>query len=343
MPAWAQPAAALEATADTDRDWTQYVRPGIDVIAQYALSLRDENGETDWFHAFELSRAHASVTGQYEGAEARLLVEAVRSASEGALIGVAGDSLVLRVREAYAGYTAFDMLTIRAGVVPTLTTAALEEVWAMRAVERVALERLGLASPADLGGTSTVELPEHVGWIGFGAYNGEGYNGRELNRGKSFEAAADIHPLGFIEEVRPLSILVSYVAGSTGTALARANRLSGGIGWAMDRLGVGASIVWAQGIEHRGDQNALAFEAIVRGEPYEQVLLAAQFTHGSRNLDAPESDTLLTVTGAAGYRIVDPLEALLAVDAFVPSALAKASLPELDNWRFRAVARARFE
>lgn len=80
------------------------MRPGLQVFGQYALRLVDGSaGDTAWFHAFELPRAHASLGASYGPVQGRFVLEAVRSASEGALLGVAGDSLVLRVREAWAG------------------------------------------------------------------------------------------------------------------------------------------------------------------------------------------------------------------------------------------------
>ncbi|MEZ4439819.1 MAG: hypothetical protein R3B72_12060 [Polyangiaceae bacterium] len=329
--------------ADEVRRWTDYVSPGVDIIGQYGVSLRKVNGETDWFHEFEIPRIFGTITGHYEELEARLVVESVRSSSEGALIGVAGDSFVIRLREAYAGYTAFEHLELKLGLVRTLTIPALQRGWDTRAISAVGTQRVAYASPADLGATARGLLPEGFGWVGVGAYNGEGYNRRELNRGKNVEIAAEIHPLAFIEAVEPLGLFFSYVSGSTGVALARQNRFTGAVMWTMDRLGVGASVVYAQGVQDRGETKGALVEGWVRGEPYDNVLLAAQVAQWWRDLDAPERDTVLTVTGAAGYRILEPLEAFLAVDALVTSDAAATALPELDDYRFRAVTRVSFD
>jgi hypothetical protein len=317
---------------------------GVDVIAQYVLSLRDDAaGETDWFHEFELPRAHASIRGRWGDASARILLEAVRSTSEGALIGVAGESIVLRLREAWAGYRLFDTLDIRAGMVPTLTIPALEAAWRSRAVERVGPERVGLLSPADLGAHAVVTLPLDLGWIGAGGYNGEGYAAQELNRGKNAEIAADIHPFGWTELGKPFSVFGSYHNGSSGTGLARADRITAALLWNDVLVGGGASMTYALGVQDDDDKNAVILEGFVRGNPIFGLLLAGQVAHYWRDLDAPERDGLLMVTGAAGYRLFNPLEAWIAVDAFVPSDLTDVALPELDSWRFRAVARATFE
>ena len=136
------------------------VRAGLEIFAQY--SYRDTAGPGDnrtWFHAFDVPRVHGAVEGQWEAARGRVVLEATRSASEGSLIGVAGDSLVLRVREAYAAYRAWDVLDVSAGVVPTLTVPELDGTWMLRPIAPSGLEASGLLSPADLG-----------------AYGGEGTN-----------------------------------------------------------------------------------------------------------------------------------------------------------------------
>ena len=349
-----KPAAAKKAKVNGDKkeqdgddsspwDWLEYVRPGLDVIGQYNLRLRDGTYGTEWYHEFEIPRLFGTITANYKDAEARLVVESVRSASEGSLIGVAGDSLVIRLREAYAGYTLFERLNIRLGLLPTLTIPALQSSWALRAVEAVGSQRVTYASPADLGATAKVKLPLKMGWMGVGAYNGEGYNRRELNRGKNVELAAQFHPIFPVEDARPFSVFFSYLAGSSGTGLARQNRITGALMWSDERIGGGASVVYAQGFQDRGDIDGVLMEVWARGEPYENILLAGQFAHWWRNIDAPDPDTIITVTASAGYRIVKPLEAMVAFDAFVPSDLASAALPELDAYRVRAITRVRFD
>jgi hypothetical protein len=333
--------ADAEAKEEDDRP---VVSAGLEVIAQYVLSVRDDPaGETGWFHEFELPRAHGAIEGRWHDASGRLVVEGVRSTAGGALVGVAGESIVLRVREAFAAYRLFDMLDLQAGVVPTFTIRAFETAWKMRAVAPVAVERAGFLSPADLGANARVTLPLHIGWVGAGGYNGEGYSGRELNRGKNVELASGVHPFCWVEEGRPFAVIASYVGGSSGTGLARADRISGGMVWDQPRIGGGATVSYALGVDDAGDQRAISIEGFVRGEPLEGFILAGQVAHLWRDIDAPERDGVLTVTGAGGYRPIKYLEALLAVDAFVPSDLADSGLPDLDDWRFRGIAHVVFD
>jgi hypothetical protein len=57
---------------------------------------------------------------------------------------------------------------------------------------------------------------------------------------------------------------------------------------------------------------------------------------------APKGDRVNELTGAAGYRIVAPLEAFLAVTRTFPEAAAAAALPGLDHWTFRVLSRVVF-
>ena len=53
-------------------------------------------------------------------------------------------------------------------------------------------------------------------------------------------------------------------------------------------------------------------------------------------------DTVLTVLGTVGVRILEPLEAYLAVSRMVPTSNALPALPQGDNWELRAVVRTVF-
>ena len=148
-----------------------YVRAGLEVFAQYRFRQSQTTaGESEWFHEFDVPRVHAAIEGGNATLRGRVLVEATRSASEGSLIGVAGDSLVLRVREAYAAFRPVAWASFDAGVVPTLTIPELDGTWMTRAVAPSALEeRPGVAgrpgrtdppppsAPVRLGGDGGVQ------------------------------------------------------------------------------------------------------------------------------------------------------------------------------------------
>ncbi len=313
----------------------------LSVFAQYVLSLRQADEETDWYHEFELPRAHARLDAEFEGARARVLVEAVRSAAEGSLLGVAGDSFVVRVREAWAAYTAWDIIETRLGLVPTMTTGPIESLWGMRMIHPTGVERAGLLSPADLGGTVRGLFPKGFGWIGAGAYNGEGYSQRELNRGKNIEVATEVHPFAFAKVAEPFTVLASYTLGSSGTSLARSDRVTASLGWQGDLVRGGASFAYAWGVADQGETESLLFEGFVRVMPIERLSFGANASYWLRD-QAAEADWAATITGAAGYFIVDPLGVFLAVDGILLGDGANQALPPKDDVRFRLIGAVDF-
>ncbi len=311
------------------------------VFAQYVLSLRTEAEQTEWFHDFELTRGHARLDASFEEARARVMVEAMRSASEGALLGVAGDSFVLRMREAWGSYTAWDIVETRVGLLPTMTIGPIEQMWGMRMVAPTAIERAGLMSPADLGITLRGILPLELGWVGVGAYNGEGYDRRELNRGKNIEVAAQIHPLATVEGAEPVVVGGSYVSGSTGTGLARADRITANLGWEGDVIRGGAAFTYAIGVEGDSDRNGMLVEGFVRVRPIERLMIGAEAFSFFRNTDDFD-DRVVTITGAVGYFFLDPIGAFLAVDGILPGEAAEQTLPGQDDVRLRVIGAVDF-
>lgn len=324
-----------------------HVRAGLEVFAQYGLrDTAGATGEHTWFHTFDVPRVHVAVEGEWKEVRGRVLVEATRSASEGALIGVAGDSLVLRVREAYAAYRPWKPLEISAGVIPTLTVPNLDGTWMMRPVASSVMEANGFGTPADLGAKARVDVPGGYGFFALAATNGEGYTNREQNRGKNVEALAEVHPLaGVSPTLSALGAFVSYSAGSTGTGRAKANRLTGGLVWQGDRVRGGALVSHAWGLADLGSARALALSAFVRVEPLSRLYLGARFDHVLRDLvsdaSVPES-TLSTLIGSVGYRVVEPLETFVAVTRQVPTTRARDEVPGSDFTELKVVGRVVF-
>lgn len=316
-----------------------YVRAGLEVFALYRFrQTRTTAGNSEWFHEFDVPRVHAAVEGGNATLRGRVLVEATRSASEGSLIGVAGDSLVLRVREAYGAFRPVTWASFDAGMVPTLTIPELDGTWMTRAVAPSALEASGLSSPADLGARAHVHLPRRFGWVAVAAYNGEGYRSRELNRGKNLEAAFEIHPVPHRSLV-PLGIFGSYTAGSAGTGRARADRATGGLVWQDARVRAGAVVTWAHGFALDGAQRSWVLSAFARVEPVARLLLSARVDHVIRDATADTPSDLSTLIGAVGWRAADSLEGFLAFTRSLPSARAESELPGSDNWTLSLIAR----
>ena len=317
------------------------IRAGLEVFASYTYQNLDTQQGRSWFHVFDLPRAHAALEGEMDRVKGRVVLEATRSAANGALTGVAGDSFVLRIREAYAAYRPIDMLEVSGGVIPTATIPELDGTWMMRAVAPSALESSGLASPADLGARVRLDLPKDFGFVSTSVYNGEGYDNRELNRGKNTEFAADIHPIP-IPALRPLGVFGSYVAGSAGTSKARADRVTGGLVWQDVKVRAGAFATYAWGVRDAATQHATVASLFVRVEPIPRVLLGARFDHFLRDAKAVPDDRVSTFTLTGGYRIADPLEGFLVLRRTIPTTRAQAELPGSNTYELQAVARVVF-
>ncbi len=318
------------------------VRAGLEVFAQYSYkNYAGPAKNQTWYHAFDVPRVHGAVEGELENVRGRVVVEATRSASDGALIGVAGDSLVLRIREAYASYRVVKPLELAAGVLPTLTVPELDGTWMLRAIAPSGLEANGLLTPADVGARSRADLPDGYGWVAAAAYNGDGYTSRELNRGKTFEGAGELHPLP-LGSLQPLGVFASYVAGSTGTSSARADRVTGGLVWQDGRVRGGAFFTNAWGVAQLGTQRAMLLSVFARVEPVSKLLVGARVDHAIRDADVKPSDTITSIWGTVGYRVLSPLEAFLALTRSIPTTRAESEVPGSNAWELRAVTRVVF-
>lgn len=317
------------------------LRPSLEVFAQYALrDTRAQDGTTSWFHQFEVPRVWLGLEGAEGDVKGRVLLEGVRSASEGALVGVGGNSIVARVREAWVGYRFLGAVDVRAGVVPTLVLPTLDAAWGLRALGPAAFEGHGLGAPADLGALVRVELPDGYGALSAAAFNGEGYTNRELNRGKNAAFAATIKPMPR-GPLAPLSLFASYERGSAGTGSVAADRVTGAILFGHERAQGLAVATWARGLDGDGARRAWVLEAGVKVIPYGPLLFAARGSVFLRDA-AVSGDSVRAVTLAAGARIDRSVEAWLAFDRSAPTGKARDALPGTDNWQLRAVARVAF-
>jgi hypothetical protein len=342
LAAGAQPATppAVAANATAAGSTGLALRPGLEAFAQYAVRLTNADaGGLEVFHAFDVPRVHLSLQGEYEHARARVVAEAVRSASEGALLGVAGDSVILRVREAWGGWSSprFD---VRAGVVPTLTVPEVESTWGLRAVTPTPLEATRLVAPADLGATARYHLPGGRGSVAVGAYNGEGYAQREFNRGKNLEAFALVRP--FVGTAgAPLAVLGSYVLGTSGLGDGRADRATVGALWRGARVRGGATFTWAWGADDRPSRASWLAEVFVAAEPVASLIVGARVLRWQRDT-AVETDRVTSLVAAVGWRVSRPWEVFLAGTRSIPGGRAASALPGSDHWDLRVVSRVVF-
>lgn len=321
------------------------IRAGLEVIADYTYrNVTPPGGATTWTHAFDVPRAHGAIDGTWGIAHARLLVEATRSVAQGALVGVAGDSLVLRVREAFVSARPWEPLTLAMGAMPTAMASELDGTWMMPAVARSGLELSGLGAAADVGAKVRTELPGRLGWVSVSAMNGEGYASRDLNRGKNVEIAASVHPLATAgpRVLAPVALAGAYVAGSSSTASARADRLTAALLYQGRWLRAGMTFTYAWGLADIGTTHANLLGAFVRVEPVPRLLFGARLDHFVRDAKASPADRLTTAWLAGGVRLADPLEAFVAATRAVPTDRYDVERPGANEWTLRLIGRVSY-
>lgn len=338
-------AAAPPTAAATHGDGP--LRVGLDVIADHTYrNVVPLGGRATYTHAFDVPRAHGALDGTWDVARARVLIEATRSNAQGALVGVAGDSLILRVREAFVAATPWEPLTLSLGAIPTAMAPELDGTWIMPAVAPSALELSGLGAPADLGAKARAELPRGLGWVSVAAMNGEGYASRDLNRGKSVEVAAAVRPLATaapaLAAFRPVTVTAGYVAGSAGTASARAERLTAGLLYQGRWVRAGATFTYAWGVGSVGTQHANLLSAFLRVEPLPRVFFGARLDHFVRDARATPADRLTTAWLAGGVRLADPLETFMAVSRSLPTQRYDPDRPGENAWTMRLIGRVSY-
>jgi hypothetical protein len=195
-----------------------------------------------------------------------LRLEAIRSAGPQSLIGIDGDSMIVRVAQAY-GHAAVHLgpitLGVRAGQIAERWIEQLEKGYDTRGVDPLSSDRLVLFDRADLGASLTAS-----GWGGLveldlALTNGEGRAQEELNRGKNTTALLTVrpwrkqHPKGLIA----LAVHGLYRDGSYGLGAARAHRGAAALTFASPWAYAGFEFVEALGVREQGDRTARSLGA----------------------------------------------------------------------------------
>jgi hypothetical protein len=305
--------------------------PRADVIGEYAAHLPSEGPA---LNAFSAPRVQVGLDATWLDASARVLVEGAYATSGGALVGVSGDSVVIRLREAWGGYR-WRFLEARAGLVPSLAIPEFERAFRFRGLSADALENARLLAPADFGGTLRVHLPAKFGWLGASLTNGEGYTSRELNPGKNVELTALIRPLSTL----PLELVALGVFGSTGLPAIGTTRVGGGMQWSSPVFGAGFSGFYARGLLADATREGLVLQGFVRATLFEHLLFAARAQWFNRSLSADDGvfDALVGVGGSVAF-----LELFVAWARTVTVGAARTALPGVDANEVRVVLRMRW-
>ncbi len=240
-----------------------------EIFTGYGYASRARGGGDDeTANAFFVDRAELGA-GYFasSGLGAELRLEAVRTAAAGSYIGVAGNSLVMRVRRArgfYTGQLGPVGLDIELGLTRDPWLEALLPRFHLRASGDLLAEQFGLFDANELGAVVGLRFLDDMITLAIGASNGEGRAETELNEGKNFTARLTLEmPLAEIDGA-PLAVGLHGVArlGSEGPEPdpARNDRLGGALTVDHPDYGLGLMYLRAMGIEGRGDEDGEALE-----------------------------------------------------------------------------------
>ena len=232
------------------------------LAGQLFAGWRGTYTDADDDNEFEVDRAEVGLGvawGQRAGLALRS--EAVRSATPGSVLGVDGDSLVLRAKHAFGwGRAQRGRLSgeVRLGLVPEPWLEAVEAGYDLRGLAPLLAERARLYDSADLGLVVRGALGSQA-TVALSALNGEGRNQLEQNDGKN---------LGVVAGVRAARLRLwggeallwahgGARLGGTGAGNARAHRVAGALTMLSPRLAAGAELVHATGVDGAADRQAL--------------------------------------------------------------------------------------
>lgn len=203
-------------------------------------------------------------------AGAMIDVEAVRSAGPQSLTGIDGDSLIVRLLDAY-GHVAVRLgpidLGARAGLVPERWIEQVEKGYDTRGIDALPSDRARFFDRADVGFSLTAS-----GWnsrvdLDLEVVNGEGRAQRERNRGKNTTTIATVRPVVREHAQGPIVLALhgAFRDGSVGLGSAADRRGAAAVTFASPWVYAGFEYVHALGYGGRGDLTANTLGAWVSG------------------------------------------------------------------------------
>lgn len=129
----------------------------------------------------------------------------------------------MRAKYAYADYKIGSLgpipASVRMGMLQTTIIEHVEQFW-IRGLASTAVEQSGFFSSADVGVATTATLPNKMGELYAGVYNGDGYTTRERDRFKDYGARLTLTPLANAPVLKSLAITPWYYAGARASTFA---------------------------------------------------------------------------------------------------------------------------
>ncbi len=269
----------------------------------------------DPFNEFRLDRAEVG-TGllwkPFDRLEtgATVGVEAVRSAGPQSLTGIDGDSLVVRLLDAY-GHAALHVgpidLGLRGGLVPERWIEQLEKGYDTRGFDALGSDRLRFFDRSDLGVTLTASGWKGLVDVDLEIVNGEGRAQRELNKGKNITAMVTVRPWQRDHAKGPMVVALhgAFRDGSIGVASAADRRGAAAVTFASPWVYGGLEYVHALGFGGRSDRTSNDIGVWVSGRVLPRWLgLLGKYDRFQQELGEP--DTVVHMISLAAFSDVFP-------------------------------------
>ena len=199
-------AQVTPAAGFTPPDDTPSIRVGMTLFPAYVYQtdpkITDADGNTVNRNAFDLGRAYINITGNLSHIVAfRLTPDITRQSGTVAAASVTTDSLVYRIKYAYAQINLDDWMGrgtwTRLGVQPTPWVDFEEGIYRYRFQGTIFAERIPLPTTmtsSDAGASFRYITPKNYLEIHTGIYNGENYQRVEVNDQKAFEFRGSVRP-----------------------------------------------------------------------------------------------------------------------------------------------------
>src|SRR5947209_7978783 len=199
-------AQVTPAASYTPPDDTPSIRVGAVIYADWSVQTNptvvDADGNAISPNAFNVTRSYINVTGNVSHIVAfRITPDIVRESglvTLGAGSSVSNDSLVFRLKYAYAQFNLDDWMTkgswARLGIQQTPFIDYEETIYRYRFQGLTFTEREGFYNSADAGASFHYNFGSNYGDVHVGVYNGEGYAKPEVNDQKAIEVRGTVRP-----------------------------------------------------------------------------------------------------------------------------------------------------
>jgi hypothetical protein len=202
-------AQVTPAAGYTPPDDTPSIKVGMTLFPNYTYQtepkITDADGNTVNRNAFDVTRAYINITGNVSHLVAfRITPDITRQSGLLSLASgssVSSDSLVFRIKYAYAQFNLDDWMTkgswTRIGIQQTPWVDFEEGIYRYRFQGTVFAERIPLPTAmtsSDAGASFHYNLPSNYGDFHVGVYNGENYQKVEVNDQKALEFRGTIRP-----------------------------------------------------------------------------------------------------------------------------------------------------